>query len=161
MIQDKCQVCGSPKLKTKKFCSSCLRLMKLKKQITAWDLSQEKAPRFFDFFFAHKFNMEKLKPAALNAINNDLEYRKSLKIAMEHDSIEGTDLEHLMRNLLSNVKGVNQKNIDRLYFGTANFFDWTFDPNQKRELYRFLKGVYYEVPMPSLTISIIHEYYKE
>jgi len=68
-------------------------------------------------------------------------------------------MEHLVRNLLGRIKNVNHKEVERFYFGTADFFNHSFTPDQKIKLYHFLMKIFYLVPMTPLNLLILDEYY--
>ncbi len=122
---------------------------------------EEALPTFLNWFRRPNFDdYSRLKDASVKAIEGLINNRKYLGISMRNEELSGIDLEHLIRNVFSRIRGADKKKIEAEYFHTADFFDRRFSLEQKVDLYRFLKRVFYSIPMPSLTVLIIEAYYE-
>lgn len=105
------------------------------------------------------FEKKKLKVAATKALSEIIEFRKYLKQSIENDKVQGIDLEHLFQNLFSRIGNIERKKVYNFFFQSCGFFDETFNPKQKKELYRFFKRIFYEMPTQRLDLLIMDFYY--
>ena len=157
-----CVICGSPKVRNRsKKCNPCRRLGQCYRQTSKWDLSYENSPKWLRRHLdIGKFDPSKLKNVALKAISEQVDYRERLKI-VDSVGVDGITLEFLFGDISARVKHVDVGGIRSTIHGSANFFGHEFSQEQKRAINRFFRKTYYFIPMPSLSILIIHKYYSQ
>lgn len=163
-IPNQCDWCAREELKARGLCNVCYKLLLRLQKIEEWNLDEVTWPRFLKWFKIQpgfKGNEEKLKMATTRALERLIEYRKHLGISLRQENISGIDLEHLIRNLFSRIRGTRRGKLSDEYYHTADFFDRRFSYEQKLDLYRFLKRAFYSIPMENLTQLVIEEYYVE
>ena len=160
-LNNSCKWCDANETRSRGLCGVCYDLDRKLVKAQEWDLTDATFPTFLKWFRRQHFDdHSRLRDASTKALNGLISERKYLGFSMRKEDISGIDLEHLIRNVFGRIKTANKKKIDAEYFHTADFFDRRFSHEQKLDLYRFLKRVFYSIPMPSLTISIIEAYYE-
>jgi hypothetical protein len=160
-LKNRCKWCDAGEIRSKGLCGVCYRLDRLLIKAQRWDLTEAALPLFLRWFRKPNFNDHgRLKEAAIRALESLIADRQHLGYSLKNESLSGIDLEHLIRNVFGKIKGANKKKVEAEYFHTADFFDMRFSPEQKVDLYRFLKRVFYSISLPSLTLLIIEAYYK-
>lgn len=158
-----CKLCGFEGfIKAKNLCNTCYELKLKLEKTKSRDLGNSSCPKFLRWFYYQspfKDNKQKLREASIGALNRLIERRKNLKSFSTAIKVDGIDLEYLIQDIFGRIKKVKHGEVERIYHGTADFFDYTFKPNQKIKLYHFLVEIFYLIPMAPLNALILDEYY--